>query len=477
MFYILINHTFTNEIQSVSQIFYPNERFLPAAEPCEGVTVESALMRTYVKTRIYADKILRSENVTPIDAAFSSDSKKSAKYAAAKSAYLAFCEICRITSPWGIALGIRPTKMVAQMRAEGLSQSAVREKLKNLFLVSDEKARLAVETSDVSRDIVRQTPPDAVSLYVGVPFCPSLCLYCSFSSYIYKKYAAAADNYLNALFHEIEAVLPYLRGKTLSAVFIGGGTPASLSPRELSALLGFIGKNVNITNDTEYTLEAGRPDAIDGEKLRLFKSFGVTRLCVNPQTLNDATLKLIGRSHTADMFLRVYAEAEKLGFSLNCDVIAGLCGENFYDFKNTLDTLLALAPDNITVHTLCVKRASPLKERLSEARFAEAGEARKMLSFAYARCAEYKMFPYYMYRQKNTLGNLENVGYAKKNAECLYNIFITEEKQTVAGVGAGAVTKRYEPETNRITRVFNPKTPEQYIKRSDEITERKRNFL
>ncbi|MCD8249118.1 MAG: coproporphyrinogen dehydrogenase HemZ, partial [Lachnospiraceae bacterium] len=319
---------------------------------------------------------------------------------------------------------------------------------------------------------------DCYSLYVGIPFCPSICLYCSFSSYPLAKWKEQVDAYLDALFKELDYLSGRFRHKKLNTVYIGGGTPTTLEPRQLDRLLTKIQSSFDMEHLQEFTVEAGRPDSITREKLQVLFDHGISRISINPQTMNERTLEIIGRHHTVQQIRETYGLAREMGFSdINMDLIVGLPGEVYEDVEHTMDEIAALAPDSVTVHSLAVKRAARLK--LFRDQYEEMGmeNSARIMDMTALRCAEMGLSPYYLYRQKNMAGNFENVGYAKVDKAGIYNILIMEEKQTILAAGAGAATKYVYPGSAKIERVENVKEVGQYIERIDEMIDRKEQFF
>lgn len=475
MYCIMTGHDYTNEIQSISQIFFPNEKFTVISQPSgNGVTVSSELTGNCVKTEIYENGLLAGENILPLSGI--NLSQKDARNAVQRGLFYACMSFAPATAPWGLLVGIRPTKIVHEMWDAGASNSDILRLLMEYYLVSEAKAGFCLGVAKAERKFLALNTDNSVSLYIGVPFCVSRCSYCSFSSYLMSRYEKQADAYVNALIKELDAVKPYIDGKDLQTIYIGGGTPTSLSKPRFEALLSAVSARFNVKGTLEYTVEAGRPDTIDEEKLKIMKTYGVGRVSVNPQTLNEKTLELIGRSHNVEDFYSAYRLASDIIGTVNVDLIAGLPGETPLDVKRTLEKIIELSPDNLTVHTLSVKRASMLKERLSEADLTKASEIDEMLEYSRVYAEKTGLYPYYMYRQKNTLGNFENVGYCKEGKEGIYNIQMIEEKQTVVAVGAGAATKHVDRKRNLVRRIYNVKTPEEYITRIDEMTERKKKL-
>ena len=381
-------------------------------------------------------------------------------------------KIRKINLPWGVMCGIRPAKNVREMKESGLDENAVRAALRDIYDVSPEKIDLAVNVAKNEEYLLSKIPENSVSLYIGIPFCPTRCLYCSFVSTDVRVSGKYMDGFVEKLLLEIDKTSQLLEDAGLFAnnIYIGGGTPTTLSETHLGAIFKRLQKRFDFSQIGEFTLEAGRPDTITPEKLSAARCGGVNRISINPQTLNNETLKRIGRSHSAELFFEKFALARSFGFdNINTDLIAGLPGENTEMFKNSIDGVLALDPENVTIHSMCVKRAASL--RFTDTHLTEGKLMNEMLGYAQKRMAETKREPYYMYRQKNISGNLENVGYAKQGKMSAYNVNIMEEKQTIIALGGGGSTKVVRG--GRIERIFNFKDPLEYIRRFDEILKKK----
>ena len=380
------------------------------------------------------------------------------------------------TLPWGNLTGIRPTKIAMGLIESGMSNIQTAEYMRNTYFTSKEKTALAITIANRERELLKDIDYEkGYSLYVGIPFCPSICLYCSFSSSPLQRWKDQVDAYLDALLKELDFISEAMKDRTLDTIYIGGGTPTTLEPEQLERLLEHINARFPVYQVKEYTVEAGRPDSITREKLQAIRKFPVTRISVNPQTMNQATLELIGRRHTVEDTRHAFALARECGFdNINMDIIVGLPGEQKEDVGHTLEEIKKLDPDSLTVHSLAVKRAARLnmfKEQYEEMEFINNQEIMDMaMKYAY----ECQMGPYYLYRQKNMCGNLENIGYAKVDKAGIYNILIMEEKQSILAAGAGASTKFVFQNGERIERAENVKDVANYISRIDEMIERKR---
>ncbi|MBS7527737.1 coproporphyrinogen dehydrogenase HemZ [Fusibacter paucivorans] len=375
-------------------------------------------------------------------------------------------------SKWGILVGIRPVKIVHELLDRGLAPEAIRKQLSEDYLIQNEKIDLMMAIAARERPHLFPVDSDKLSLYICIPFCPTRCLYCSFPSNDVRKKGALMTPYVTKLIEEIRETAKYAAniGKTVDCIYIGGGTPTSLNAEQLTQLLKAVSEAFDLTSVLEFTVEAGRPDTVDLEKLRIMKKYGVDRVCVNPQTMNDSTLVKIGRMHKASAITDMMQQVRQVGFKVvNMDLIMGLPDETVADAEKTVEALLAMAPENVTLHTLAVKRASRLNEHLETIALAHDDDVSNMMATADRMLRRTGLTPYYMYRQKKMIGHLENVGYAANGCESLYNMRIMEERHTIIALGAGAVSKICHPSENRFERVANFKGVEDYLNRFDEI--------
>lgn len=380
------------------------------------------------------------------------------------------------TLPWGNLTGIRPAKLAMGMIESGMTNPEIAREMREKYLVSPQKAALAITIANREREILKNIDyENGYSLYVGIPFCPSICLYCSFSSYPLKLWKAKVDDYLDALCKEIRAVAEMMKGRKLDTVYIGGGTPTTLEPEQFTCLLGTLDDAFGLDGLEEFTVEAGRPDSITEQKLMAMRKFPVSRISVNPQTMNQKTLDIIGRRHTVEQTKEAFHMARECGYdNINMDLIVGLPGEDYSMVEKTLEEVRKLSPDSLTVHSLAVKRAARLnmfKDRYQEMTFEN---NQQIMDLTMKTAYEMGMGPYYLYRQKNMKGNFENVGYAAVDKAGIYNILIMEEKQPIIALGAGGSSKLVFDHGKRIERVENVKDVSNYISRIDEMIERKR---
>lgn len=381
-------------------------------------------------------------------------------------------EVTGIRPSWGKMTGVRPVRIIHDNRRRGLSEEEIRQLFCGHYDCTPEKYRLALEIADLQRPIMAQSGPRDYSLYVGIPFCPSRCSYCSFVSRTTGKDGKLTGPYVEKLCEELEAFRDQANknGLRLRTIYMGGGTPTSITAPQLRQLMGTIRDLFDLSQVEEYTVEAGRPDCTDREKLEIIKEYGATRISINPQTFSDQVLAAIGRKHTAQDILDCYQTARQVGHTnINMDLIAGLPGDTVEGFAQSLKTAIDLGPENITVHTLTLKRASNLVIEKQAA--ADAGVAAMLEQCSMLAQAGYR--PYYLYRQKGTLQNLENTGWCKPGYEGLYNIYIMEEVHSILSAGAGGSTKLVDPASGRIQRIFNYKYPQEYLEGFGEILRRK----
>lgn len=383
-------------------------------------------------------------------------------------------------SPWGILTGIRPAKIAMKLLTEGKTNDEIIAYFTGVCGTTAQKAALVLETARQELPVKQAMYPDGISLYIGIPFCPTRCLYCSFVTCGTRQAAKLIPDYLACLNKEIAhaGALTARSGKRIETVYIGGGTPTTLNAEQLSVMLSQIRDCFDLSRCREFTVEAGRPDTVTADKLNVLRQHRVSRISINPQSMNEKTLHIIGRAHTPAQIRDAVALARSCGFdNINMDVIAGLPGETPDDFRHTMEEVEALSPENTTVHTMSVKRSSRLHEYLDQYTLSDADTVEEMVDFAYAYLKTQGKHPYYLYRQKHQLGNLENVGYAKQGCDSLYNIYIMEELQTILSLGCGGVTKTVDPVTDRIERIFNVKEPKDYIERIDEMLARKEHVF
>lgn len=475
---LLNDNSYEQDIRELLMAFYPGETFVHEKQDDVAFYVEGAFAGetdgTYTLRVIEQDEV-QAEVTFPLDYKNRLEAKTTIK----KELY----EICSKRTgkvlPWGTLTGIRPTKIALTRLYEGWKEEDIKNFMRDTYLTSEEKIDLSVEIAEREKELLSQIDyENGYSLYVGIPFCPTTCLYCSFTSYPIGLWKGKVHLYLEALFKELDYVAETMKGRTLDTVYFGGGTPTSLSAEELDQLLTKIENTFDLSTVKEYTVEAGRPDSITEDKLRTLRAHGITRISINPQTMKQETLNLIGRLHTVEHVKEQFRLARELGFdNINMDLIIGLPEEDLEDVRQTMEEVKALAPDSVTVHSLAIKRAARLnmfKEKYANLKIENTQE---MIDVTAEYSRGMGLVPYYLYRQKNMAGNFENVGYAAPGKECIYNILIMEEKQTIVACGAGTTTKVVFPKENRLERVENVKDVGQYIERIDEMIERKGKLL
>jgi len=383
--------------------------------------------------------------------------------------------------PWGSLTGVRPTKIATELLERGETEDLIHKVYTDTYLTIPQKADICIEVAKKEQELFRDfCYEEEYCIYIGIPFCPTRCLYCSFTSYPVEAYQDRMEAYLHALYNEMEFVAkaPAYKNKRLVAIYIGGGTPSALSAAHLAELITRLKQTFDMEYVREFCVECGRPDSIDSDKLSCLRELGVERISINPQTMSDATLKLIGRAHTVEQTKEAFGLARKAGFTnINMDMIVGLPGEDIRDVKYTLSEIQKLAPDSLTVHSLAIKRAANLNIEMEKYQKLIKGSTNEMLLAVDSCARELGMFPYYLYRQKNIPGKLENIGYSKPGKECIYNILIMEEKMDILAMGAGASSKFVFHKENRIERVENVKNVDAYIQRIDEMIERKQKMF
>lgn len=472
-----INHKFLYETEKLLFLFLPFEK--------------NTVFEQFIadEGNYFYTEISKTESEVTFKAEFSFDGKKESankcmssdectdeEYELLSLAYPLLKNICGNSPKWGMLTGVRPSKLLLN-KMEELGEDEAVEYFNNRFFVSPEKTKLALSVAKAERDIIKNSPENSFSLYISIPFCPTRCSYCSFVSHSIATENAKklVPEYVDKLCEEIEFVGKKAKENSLilTTVYWGGGTPTTLSSEQLDKILCAIEKNFDLSHCREYTVEAGRPDTITEEKLITLKKHNVNRISINPQTFNDDVLKAIGRCHTTELTEEMYFLARKTGFEvINMDLIAGLPTDTVESFKNSVKRAIELGADNITVHTLALKRSSTLVTE-NEKDSVTQKHVEEMLEFSRNALTQAGYYPYYMYRQSKALGNFENVGWCKNGKECEYNILMMEEYQHILSVGAGSVTKLLSPQIERIERIFNFKFPFEYISRFSALLEKK----
>jgi len=485
----LINHEYYNEAEDIIRIYFGKceiERMGKALAGSQSFLQENTVLIVssleiskgcFICTSRYQEPERQEEAVERSSIELSHD--KALKHLVKKSMYKLLSAVFGKEFPWGILTGIRPVKIVHELMNNGLTKTDIPDMLVKEYLISEDRARLSVGIADIERPFIYPYNDKAVSIYIGIPFCPSRCYYCSFTSNSISVYREYVEPYLDSLVKEIRKVSEYMKEKGLSVqtVYIGGGTPTALNAGQLERLLKCINQCFG-NRISELTCEAGRPDSITREKLTVLLQNNVSRISINPQTMNDATLKRIGRAHNVGQIVESFKQARAVGFhNINMDLILGLPGEKIEQLYYTLEEIKKLEPESVTVHTLAIKRASLYNENYTEGADPDDEIAAQMMDTAKEFLKNMGMRPYYLYRQKHMLQNLENIGFSKKSFECIYNMQIMEEKQTIIAFGADAVTKAVINRENRIERQHNIKDVKLYIERINEMINKKLDIL
>lgn len=468
------NHNFHFELENLTRLFFPNEKITVIRDFSEP-------QPPYIYTEV-SDKITISVNIGSFNKSETAVKKLADddnELVSAQLLYKLLCDFTGLTQPWGILTGVRPVKLLRRLAEESSEEQAVK-KFEKDFFVSNEKIALSRETEHNERKILELSKPESFSLYVGIPFCPSRCSYCSFVMASIERAEKLIEPYTKLLCEEIKqtAEIANKLGLRLETVYFGGGTPTTLSAEQLNTVLRTVNNSFDMSTCREFTVEAGRPDTIDIAKLFALKENKVDRISINPQTVNDEVLKTIRRKHTAQQFFDAFELARKCGFdNINTDLIAGLPTDTPESFKNSLDSIVRLNAECITVHTLCMKRASRLTTEGVTLDLQQARDAREMLAYTQNILGQNEYIPYYMYRQSRMVGNLENVGWSKKGFESLYNVYVMDETHTILACGSGGVTKLKRNNPDYLERIFNFKYPYEYIDRFDELIQRKSGIM
>ena len=468
------NHNFHFELENLTRLFFPNEKITVIRDFSEP---QPPCIYTEVSDKITISVNIGSFNKSETAVKRLTDDDN--ELVSAQLLYKLLCDFTGLTQPWGILTGVRPVKLLRRLAEESSEEQAVK-KFEKDFFVSNEKIALSRETEHNERKILELSKPESFSLYVGIPFCPSRCSYCSFVMASIERAEKLIEPYTKLLCEEIKrtAEIANKLGLRLETVYFGGGTPTTLSAEQLDTVLRTVNKSFDMSTCREFTVEAGRPDTIDIAKLFALKENKVDRISINPQTVNDEVLKTIGRKHTAQQFFEAFELARKCGFdNINTDLIAGLPTDTPESFKNSLDSIVRLKAECITVHTLCMKRASRLTTEGVTLDLQQARDAREMLAYTQNILGQNEYIPYYMYRQSRMVGNLENVGWSKKGFESLYNVYVMDETHTILACGSGGVTKLKRNNPDYLERIFNFKYPYEYIDRFDELIQRKSGIM
>ena len=483
MIIYIYGHEFNYELEKLTRLFFPFERIdfktNDSIETRNGLFALASVYKVDEDFEINAaaglgDKIIEKNQSFSEAEVISGIVEKELEHSLAALLFDCYAELTGYKPQWGILTGIRPAKLYRRFE-EMLGEKGTDSYFTGKFRVNDKKLSLLKRTAKSEEEIISRSGRGSVSIYISIPFCPSRCSYCSFVSHSIERAADLIPEYLRLLCKEIEYTADIVKRLELSVmtVYVGGGTPTTLSAEQLNMLLDTV-HNCFGNEFDELTVEAGRPDTITKEKLLVLKKAGVDRISINPQTMNDNVLKAIGRRHTAKQTVDTFNLAREIGFSnINMDLIAGLPTDTSDSFADTLERVIALEPESVTVHSLSIKRSSAIKDNSASLMFEEGKMAGEMVDLAEERLSEKGILPYYMYRQSKTVGNLENVGYAKPGSEGLYNVYIMDETHTILACGASAVSKLKAEDDGKIERIFNFKYPYEYINKFDEIMKRK----
>ena len=478
MILMIEGHDFHYEMENLCRLFFPYEKIHTTRNLEEtgnpqvytGVFVrkEDVLLRVWVK--IGEDK-KTAEQVAPCSML---ELDKECERLLAVLLFGLFVQMCDLRPPWGILTGVRPVKLLRRLIADMGREEAIQYYREGL-LVTEEKMKKSLQTMENEQKILSRSRPESFSLYLSIPFCPTRCAYCSFVSQSVVNAARLIPEYVELLCGEVKRTGQIARelGLRLESVYVGGGTPTTLTADQLRKVLSTVREGFDLSCCREFTVEAGRPDTITGEKLEALREMGVSRISINPQTLNDDVLRAIGRRHSTAQTLEAFALAREKGFcNINMDVIVGLPQDTPASFRNTLEGILQLGPESITVHALSLKRSSRINQ--SGVGFeTEDRAAFQMLEYGDERLFQNGYLPYYLYRQSRMVGNLENTGWAKPGFESDYNVYIMDETHTILACGAGAVSKVKDPNSDRLERIFNFKFPYEYVSRYQEMITRK----
>ncbi len=483
MKFCLENHEYKYALEQILLAMFPREkhqlgRANTEEDGCVSKLFEGKVYTTVVtRLRIDGKEYLGKARTRTPDKADKLERDRELQKIVKRSFYVAARPAVGGELPWGAMTGIRPSKIAAGFLDLGMTREETARQLQKEYYVSPKRAELCTETAMASVAARKSLNHNEISLYIGIPFCPTRCAYCSFVSQSVEKTVKLIEPFVEALLREIAVVGEEIKriGWSPVSIYMGGGTPTTLSAEQLKRIFDELSKRFNLSAVREFTVEAGRPDTIDEEKLRVIKNGGATRISINPQTMQEHVLKAIGRKHTPDDVILAYELARKVDIGeINMDLIAGLPEDDVIGFSDTVDRIIQLAPENITVHTLSIKKGS----NIDRGEYALPGgeTVEKMLEFADKRLRSTGYTPYYLYRQKYMSGAFENIGWSLHGKEGLYNICMMEELQSIIAMGAGGVTKLVNPQTRRIERIFNVKYPYEYIDGIEKVLNNKRNL-
>lgn len=470
---LLRGHDDRYAVEQLQLALFPEEPMEPVTEPFSGDGAVSSLHTGAVWLTATAEITLHGKTGRACRRLRAAEADVPARRRLLQNTYYEAAMCLREPPAWGSLSGVRPTKLTTRALLEGRTPAEAEKLLRTRYHVSPERSRLCVEASEATVQAAQLLRPQDVSVYVGIPFCPTRCAYCSFVSSSIERFSGLLEPYLDALVREIAHTGDLLRasGRTVRTLYIGGGTPTTLSSAQLRRLMEALRTHIDLTELVEYTVEGGRPDTLDAEKLETIASMGCGRMSINPQTMNDAVLARVGRRHTAAQTVAAYEAARAAGYdAVNMDLIAGLPGDAPGSFADSLRQVLALAPENVTVHTLALKKGADLYAERME--LPSADDVAQMLAGAEASLRAAGYTPYYLYRQKYMSGSFENIGWCRPGTAGLYNIYMMEEMHSIVSLGGGAMTKINLPD-GRLERFHNPKFPQQYLERIDDVLAQK----
>lgn len=466
----VINHPFEYDMKNICTAFFPYEKIKRDGEEDIVIITEKTEDTFIVDAKVYDKSLVKTKRI---------DSNEDMATAMSVLLYHTLSELMDIQSAWGILFGVRPAKLMHRF-TQSYGEQGARDYFIHNFLVSPEKTDLAIEVMGHENQIISLSGEKSFSLYVSIPFCPTRCSYCSFVSHSIERTKKLIEPYVDLLCRELEETGKIAKSLDLrlETVYFGGGTPTTLDAESLAKIFNTIDRNFDLSALREYTVEAGRPDTVTREKLNALKNAGVTRISINPQSFNDDVLEAIGRKHTAKQTVDAFHLARECGFdNINMDFIAGLPKDDSDSFRSSIDKAIDLGAESITVHTLALKSAAYMVTRESTFDLTDRLTVSDMVDYSNQALSDNNYYPYYMYRQSKSLGNLENVGWCKDGMDCLYNVYMMDETHSVFAVGAGAVTRLKNQKTGKIERIYNYKYPYEYIDDFDEILSRKSGIL
>ena len=465
----VINHPYEFDMKNLCTIFFPYEKIKMQGSEEIVITTKKDGSCLTVDAVVYDKRLCKNYKLV---------SGEDEQTAMSALLYDVLSDILGFKPPWGILFGVRPAKLMHRFVAQ-MGEEKARAYFINNFLATPEKTNLAIEVMKHENQIISLSGENSFSLYVSIPFCPTRCSYCSFVSHSIEGTKALVSPYVELLCKELKSIAQVAKNLSLrlETVYFGGGTPTTLNSNQLYTILKTIEENFDLSNVREYTVEAGRPDTVTEEKLLTLKSAGVSRISINPQSFNDEVLEAIGRRHTAKQTIDAYNLAVKSGFdNINMDFIAGLPKDNLDSFRNSIDTAVNLGANSVTVHTLALKSGAYMVTKDLTFDLSDRITTSDMVDYSYKKLSSSGYYPYYMYRQSKSLGNLENVGWCKPSKDCLYNVYMMDETHSVFSAGAGAVTRLKAQKSGKIDRIYNFKYPYEYIDRFEEILNRKESI-